>query len=460
MKSFPKGFWWGSASSAPQAEGAALEGGKSETIWDYWSKKEPGRFHKKIGSEDTSTFYKNWKEDIKLMKQLGHNSFRTSISWARLIPNGTGVVNPEAVEFYNNVIDELILNDIEPFINLFHFDMPMKMQDIGGWESQEVIDAYVIYAKTCFELFGDRVSKWFTFNEPLSNAIGGYLWDLAYPNVVDFKRTVTVMYNTVLAHSRAVTEYRPLNLSGEIGIILDHLPVYPRTISEDDSLAAKHAELFLNRFFLDPVTKGSIPEELIQILVKHGQFPEPKVDDSDIIKDGIVDLVGINYYYPFRVQAPDVDSISENSFTPECLFQEYEMPERKFNPHRGWEIYEKGIYDIAIKLKEQYANIPWFISENGMGVEGEDKFRNAKGQIQDDYRIDFVKEHLNWLHRAIEEGSNCKGYHLWTFIDCWSWTNAYKNRYGWYELDIETQERRIKKSGEWFTRVVTNNGIE
>ena len=164
---FPEGFWWGTATSGPQSEGAADIDGRKMSIWDYWYKEEPERFFDNVGPQDTSAFYANYKEDIKLLKETGHNSFRTSIQWSRLIPDGVGEVNQKAVDFYNNVIDELIVNDVLPIMNLFHFDMPMCMQEKGGWESREVVDAYAAFAKKCFELFGDRVKHWMTFNEPI-----------------------------------------------------------------------------------------------------------------------------------------------------------------------------------------------------------------------------------------------------------------------------------------------------
>lgn len=459
MKKFPDGFWWGSATSAAQAEGASLQDGKSPSIWDHWYSIQPTRFHNQIGCDTASTFYDNWKHDIALMKQLGHNSFRTSIAWSRLIPNGLGEVNPKAVTFYNQVIDELIENGIEPFINLYHFDMPMCMQELGGWESRQVVDAYARYAKICFELFGDRVSKWFTHNEPIVPVECGYLYDYHYPNVVDFKRAATVAHNTIVAHAKAVIEYRKLNLNGEIGIILNLTPSYPRSQNSADLLAASRADLFFNRSFLDPVTKGEYPQQLVELLKEYDQLPECQEGDLALIKQGTVDLLGVNFYFPRRVQTPRYAPHPTAPFMPDWFFDAYEMPGRKMNPHRGWEIYEQAMYDIGMNIKNNYNNIPWFISENGIGVEGEEKFK-VDDQIQDDYRINFVKDHLNWLHKAIEAGSNCKGYHLWTFIDCWSWCNAYKNRYGWIELDLATQQRRIKKSGHWFAQVSKDNGYE
>lgn len=455
---FPNNFYWGSAASATQTEGAAFINGKGENIWDHWFKAQPNRFHNGISATEASTFYQNYQSDIQLMKDIGHNSFRTSISWARLIPTGSGEVNQEAVDFYNGVIDELIKHNIEPFICLFHFDMPMVMQEIGGFENREVLDAYQYYAETCFKLFGDRVKHWFTFNEPIVPVEGGYLYDFHYPNVVDFKRAATVAYHTILAHAKAVKTYRKLGLDGQIGIILNLTPSYPRSDNEADLKASNICDLLFNRSFLDPAVKGSYPQALVDLLTEHDQLPDIQAGDCELIAEGKIDLLGVNYYMPRRVKARDNAVNPDAPFMPEHFFDYYEMPGRKMNPHRGWEIYEKGVYDILTNLRDNYGNLPCYISENGMGVEGEEKFL-VNGQIQDDYRIDFIRGHLSWLHQGIEEGANCIGYHLWTFIDNWSWSNAYKNRYGFYRLDLETQQRSMKKSGEWYAQVSRDNGF-
>ena len=456
---FPKNFWWGTATSGPQSEGASDVDGKSQSTWDFWYEKEPERFHNNIGPKDTSTFYSNYKEDIKFLKETGQNSFRTSIQWSRLIPNGKGEVNEKAVKFYNDLIDELIKNDIMPIITLFHFDMPMCMQKLGGWESREVVEAYAEYAKVCFELFGDRVKHWMTFNEPIVPVEGGYLYDFHYPNVRDGKRAVQVAYNTMLASAKAIQMYKSLNLDGKIGIVLNLTPSYPRDAENPEDLKASHiADLFFNRSFLDPSVKGEFPKDLVEILKENNVLPKVEDGDLEIIKNNVIDYLGVNYYQPRRVKAKESE-VDKTVFMPDWFFDNYEMPGRKMNPYRGWEIYEKGIYDIGINIKENYNNIPYYISENGMGVEGEEAYINSDGVVEDDYRIEFIKEHLKWLHKAIEEGSNCLGYHMWTFIDCWSWTNAYKNRYGLVALDLKTQKRTIKKSGKWFKELSQNNGF-
>lgn len=457
---FPENFWWGSAASATQTEGASDVDGKGKNIWDHWYKEEPNRFFDGVGPVNASTFYDNYKEDIALMKEVGHNSFRLSISWSRLIPTGDGEVNQTAVDFYRAVLQEMIDQDIEPFVNLYHFDMPMTMQDIGGWESRQVVEAFVRYASICFENFGDLVSKWFTHNEPIVPVEQQYMYGAHYPALVDFKKAVQAGFHSVLASAKATALFREKGYQGEIGIILNLTPSYPRSNHPEDLKAAHLADLFFNRSFLDPFVKGTFPADLVALLKEEDFLPEMEATDLEMIANNTVDLLGINYYQPRRVKAKENLPNPNAPFLPDRYFDHFEMPGRKMNPYRGWEIYAKGIYDILINVKENYGNIQCFISENGMGVENESRFLNENGKIEDDYRIDFYKDHLKWMHQAIEEGSNVKGYHVWTFIDNWSWLNAYKNRYGLISLDLDNDYKRtIKKSGEWYKELADQNGF-
>lgn len=457
MVKFPQDFYFGSATSATQCEGAASLGGKGKNIWDLWYELEPDRFWGGVGPENTSAFYQNYKEDIRLLKETGQNSFRTSISWARLFPEGKGEINREAVAFYTDLFTALRENEIEPFVNLFHFDMPAALQAAGGWESREVVNAYEAYARTCFELFGGIVKRWFTFNEPIVHVECGYLQNYHYPCRVDPKAAAVVAYHTALASALAVRAYHDMGQGGKIGIVLNLTPAYPRSSHPADEEAARIAELFQNKSFLDPAVKGSYDPYLIELLKKHGILPDAAAGDLEIIRSNTVDFLGVNYYQPLRVCAKASLPNPDAPFTPEYYFDHYEMPGRRMNPYRGWEIYPKGLYDIAVNIRDNYGNIEWMVTENGIGVENEERFKKD-GQIQDDYRIEFYRDHLTWLHKGIEEGSNCIGYHVWTFIDCWSWLNAYKNRYGLVELDLETQKRTIKKSGEWFRKLGEDKG--
>lgn len=459
MIKFPKDFYFGSAISAPQSEGNFENDGRGKDIWDEWFRIEPEKFFNQIGPDVTTSMYKYYKEDIQLLKKVGHNSFRTSISWSRLFPKGYGEINQTAVDYYKDYFKTLKDNGIEPFVNLYHFDMPLELQAIGGWENRKVVDYFVEYAKTSFKLFGDVVKNWFTFNEPIVHVECGYLSQFHYPMIVDAKKAVQVGYHTALASAAAIKEFKQLDTGGKIGIVLNLSPAYPRSDDKADLRAAQVAEAFQNKSFLDPAIKGTFNELLLDILKDHDLMPTYETTDLEIIKDNTVDFLGVNYYQPVRVKARDSVPNPSAPFLPTYYFDLYDMPGKMMNPYRGWEIYAEGIYDIAVSIKEEYGNIEWMITENGMGVENEDRFKED-GVIQDDYRIDFIKDHLTWLHKGIQEGSNCTGYHLWSGIDNWSWLNTYKNRYGLIELDLETQKRTIKKSGHWFNELLKNNGFK
>ena len=279
----------------------------------------------------------------------------------------------------------------------------------------------------------------------------------------DGKKAVQVAYNLNIASAKAIAKFRELGLDkdgGRIGTVLNLTPTYAASDSEDDQAAAHFAELWNNKMFLEPAIHGHFPEELEAVLEKDGVIWQTEPEDAEIFKHNTVDFLGVNFYHPNRVKAPDIAPNSVGAWLPSRYYDEYNMPGRRMNIDKGWEIYPEAIYDIAINIRDNYRNIPWFVSENGMGVSREERFMDESGQVQDDYRIDFIKEHLACLHRGIEEGSNCFGYHLWTPIDCWSWMNAYRNRYGFISNNIHTQVKTIKKSGEWFKQVTIDNGFK
>ncbi|KXT74031.1 Beta-glucosidase [Streptococcus sp. DD10] len=460
MVVFPQGFLWGTSTSGPQTEGRVENDGKGDNLWDHWFKEEKQRFYNGIGPDITSSFYKNWESDIDLLVETGHSIFRTSIQWSRIFPQGTGEINHKGVEFYRKVFEKIKEKEIQLMVNLYHFDLPFALQKEGeGWENKATVQAYEAYARFCFETYGDLVDRWITFNEPIVPVEFGYFYDAHYPHKVDASAAVKVAFHTQLASSLAVRACHEVNPTYQIGIVLNLTPAYPRSQHPADQKAARFAELFQAKSFLDPSVLGTYPRELVDILAEYKILPESNEEQLGIIRDNTVDFLGVNYYQPLRVAAPKYAIHQDAPLMPDHFYEPYVMPGRRINPHRGWEIYEEGIYDIAQNIKENYGNIEWFMTENGMGVEGEEKFRQ-EGMIHDDYRIEFVKDHLRVLHRAIQEGANCKGYLMWTFIDCWSWLNSYKNRYGLIELDLATQKRYIKKSGYWFKQLSQNNGFD
>ncbi|MEO2507790.1 glycoside hydrolase family 1 protein [Clostridium paraputrificum] len=459
---FPENFLWGSATSGPQSEGRFNK--KHDSVFDYWYDIEPDAFFDKVGPNVASNFYNSYKEDLAMIKEIGLNSFRTSIQWTRLIKDfETAEVDEDGVRFYNDMIDECLKNGLTPIMNLHHFDLPVELyKKYGGWESKHVVDLFVKFAEKAFELFGDRIKYWTTFNEPIVVVEGQYLYKFHYPCLVDGKKAVQVMFNINLASAKAIEAYRKGGYNkdgGKIGIVLNLTPSYQRSESKEDLAAAKFADDFFNNSFLDPAIKGKFPEYLVEKLTEDKVLWEATEEEMAIIKNNTIDFLGVNYYQPRRVKAKEEAYDEALGWMPDKYFDNYIMPGRRMNPYRGWEIYPEAMHDIAMNLKNNYNNIPWYISENGMGVEGEDRYKNEDGIIEDDYRIDFIKEHLEHLHRGIEEGSNCFGYHTWTPIDCWSWLNAYKNRYGYISVDLDTQKKTIKKSGRWIKEVTENNGF-
>ncbi|MFC6316052.1 glycoside hydrolase family 1 protein [Lapidilactobacillus achengensis] len=459
---FPDHFWWGAATSGPQSEGRFNK--QHVNVFDHWYDIAPEDFYNYVGPDTASDFYHSFREDIKLMKEVGLNTVRTSIQWSRLIDDfETASLNPDGVRFYNDVINEFIANDITPVINLHHFDLPVELYDrYGGWESKHVTDLYAKYAEQCFRLFGDRVKNWFTFNEPMVIVDGEYLYQFHYPKIVDGKKAVQVAYNLSLASAKAMAKYRGLdhNNAGKIGIILNLTPAYAASDDPADQAAAEMADLWTNKLFLDPAINGHFPEKLVTTLKQDGVLWQATPAELQLISEQTIDQLGVNYYHPFRVQRPEISPDSLMDWMPSKYFNNYEMPGRVMNVDKGWEIYPKALYDIALTVRDDYHNIPWFVSENGMGVSREERFMDANGVINDDYRIKFMHDHLTWLHKGIEAGSNCFGYHVWTPIDCWSWANAYRNRYGLISTNIHTQVKTIKRSGRWFADASKNNGFD
>lgn len=456
---FKENFMWGAACSGPQTEGS--EGKTADSIWEYDCTGQVEKYFDRVGNQTASSFYRDYETYIENMEKVGIKSYRTSIQWSRVICDCDGTVNREGVEFYHRVMDCLLAHGIEPMICLFHFDTPMFWMEKGGFENRDITDAFADYAQLCFEEYGSKVPYWSTFNEPVVVAEQGYLYQTHYPEVSDMKRAAQVAFHIQLASAKVIKRFRDMKMQGEIGIILNLTPSYmPEHAGEEDQKASERADLLFNRSFLDPSVKGSYPKELIKLAEEDGFLPIYEEQDLELLKGYTVDYLGVNYYSPRRVKGRSTPYRKEK-LMPEKYFETYTFEGMKMNSYRGWEIYEKGLYDIAINIRDNYGNIKWFVSENGMGVEQEERFKDDNGQIQDDYRIEFIKDHLRWLHKGVEEGSSCFGYHLWAAFDNWSWRNAYKNRYGLISVDLgQDCAQRIKKSGEWFLKLSERNGFE
>lgn len=457
---FPDNFFWGAALSGPQTEG--IENKANLNVWDTWYIEEPDRFYNRYSANVACDTYNRYKEDVALMQNVSLNSIRTSIQWTRLIKNlETNEVDEDAVRFYRDYFETMIAAGVKPFVNLYHFDMPDElMKKYGGFESKHVVELFVSYAEKCFELFGDIIEYWITMNEPVVPIEFGYWYDAHRPNKVDPKLGIQAAYYTLLAHSKVVSKYKEMGLRGEIGVVLNLTPAYPRSENELDVKAALECDAIFNKSFMDPVVLGKYNKIFSEIVVTNGIQPKKTEEEDELILTTDVDFIGLNYYVPRRVKARLTEVNKENPWFPEWHFEYYDLPGSRNNPHRdNNEIYPKAVYDIAKSVQEEYGNIKWYLAEIGISITKEEDLIED-GIVNDQFRTELLKEHLIYLHQAIAEGSNCFGVHQWTFIDNWSWLNSYKRRYGLYYLDLKTQERKIKKHALAYKEIIENNGFE
>lgn len=459
----PEDFFFGAAMSGPQTEGGWNVGGKLENLWDTWSNEDITAFHNQVGSYVGNDFMHHYEEDLQIMRDLGLSSYRTSIQWSRLLDRD-GAINPEGAAWYHELFRASREAGLEVFVNLYHFDMPTYLFRRGGWENREVCEAYANYAEQAMREFGGEVRCWFTFNEPIVEPENRYWHGGWYPCHHSFQEACTTQYNISIAHSLAVQRYRRLAEQGvlqegsRIGLICNFSPSYTKDDpSEADLEALRMADGLTNRWWLDLVTKGELPADVLDTLVSLGVEVPARPGDDAVLADGVVDWIGCNYYQPNRVQAP---SAARDEWGNPQFAEPYIWPDRVMNESRGWEIYPQGVYDFGMKCKEEYPDLEWFVSENGIGIEREHLNRGEDGRIQDDYRVEFVRDHLRCIARAIEDGARCVGYHYWGLIDNWSWANAFKNRYGFVEVDLtEGYKRRPKRSADWLRDVATTHVI-
>ncbi|AAT75784.1 beta-glucosidase [Mesoplasma florum L1] len=450
MLKFPKNFHIGASMSAMQTEGKGITE-IGDLTFDAYFKENPELFYHGVGPDLTSDITRHYKDDIEKFKYIGLDSVRTGFSWARLFPDGINL-NKEAVKFYHDYIDEYLKNDIEIIMTLFHFDMPLWAHELGGWESREVIEKFISYCEFVFKEYGSKINYFVTFNEPLVPVFEGYVGKMHYPAKDSPKEAVAQAYGIFLAHAKAVKLFKELKIDSKIGVVYNWNFTFPFSDSAEDKISAEIYDAYVNRGPLNIMYNGNINPIIIKTLEEYNITPFHTSEEIEIIKQTEIDFLGVNYYFPCRVKT------NENVKNRWALDQMHiEIPaDAKINPFRGWEIYPEGLYDISIAIKKELNNIPWYIAENGMGVENEDRFRNENGQIDDDYRIEFLETHMSELKRGLDAGSNCFGYHIWAAIDCWSFRNAYKNRYGLIEVDLKDQSRKFKKSAYWYKELIEN----
>lgn len=460
---FPKTFLWGGAISAEQSEGRGTTK-KAVTIFEHHFNNNPSDFHSSIGPLVTSDFMNNYKEDIKLMRKHRLNSFRTSISWARLFPEGDyNKPNLNAVKFYHDLIDECANNRIELLLTLYHFDMPMYALNKGGWESRDVWDDFLKYSQFVLNEFGPKVKMWTTMNEPWVPVQASYISGIQVPFVRDEQRAANVAYGIVMSHALVVNFFNDVIKSkypnNKIGGIFNSTIVYPKSNSLEDLKAANYLQMFQFTGMTDAMIGGKWTPEFVAWVKEMNIIPKNyQKEDLQTLSKIKLDIIGLNFYQPLRAEAPQKNS--KNLF--ETYFSYYKMPNRRENKFRGWEIYPEALFDTFQIMSERYGKeYEYILSEYGMGVENEENFRNEQGIIDDQYRVAFMKEHLHQLHEVMHKLKlNVIGAHTWAAIDCWSWNNSYKNRYGFIEVDLRTQKRKPKSSLIFLEELIKDGGFD
>lgn len=441
---FPKEFIWGTATSAYQIEGGFQEDGKGESVWDRFTHL-PGKIKNGDNGDVACDHYHRYEQDVQLLKDLGVKSYQFSISWPRIFPDGVGPPNPKGLDFYRKLIHRLIENGIIPMVTLYHWDLPQKLQDRGGWAVRETATYFKQYARYLFKELGELVPYWITINEPWVSAFTGYWYGGHPPQIKDLPTALLASHHLMLAHGMGVRAFKELGMKGQIGIKLNLNPVYPASEAQQDIAAAARYGEFLNGWFLDPILKGAYPANLTRWLADYVKNPDISKRDLEMIHAPI-DFLGINNY-----------SSTSVLYDPDKTPLQYAFANTgKPRTDSGWEIYPEGLYDLLIYLHNTYPGIKLAITENG------GSFRDVvdqDGAVIDHDRIRYLHEHLFQVHRALQAGVNLLGYYVWSFLDNFEWNLGYSKRFGLVYVNFVTQKRMIKASGAWYREVIQKNRI-
>lgn len=467
MKKLPKDFIFGGATAAYQAEGATNIDGKGRVAWDtyleenYWYTAEPA-----------SDFYHRYPVDLELSEKFGVNGIRISIAWSRIFPTGYGEVNPQGVDYYHRLFKECIKRNVEPFVTLHHFDTPETLHSNGDFLNRDNVQHFVDYAEFCFKEFTE-VKYWTTFNEIGPIGDGQYLVGKFPPGMhYDFEKVFQSHHNMMVAHAKAVVLFKEQGHQGEIGVVHALPTKYPFNPNDpEDVRAAELEDILHNKFILDATYLGHYSDKTMDgvnhILSVNGGKLDLREEDFEILEAAkdLNDFLGINYYMSDWMRGFEGESeITHNSKGNKggSKYQLKGIGQREYDvdvPRTDWDwmIYPQGLYDQIMRVKNDYPNYKKiYITENGLGYK--DEFVN--NTVQDNARIDYVKQHLEVIADAIEDGANVKGYFIWSLMDVFSWSNGYEKRYGLFYVDFETQERYPKKSAYWYKKLAETQIIE
>lgn len=443
-------FMWGGAVTSFQAEGAWDLDGKGKSIVDARPVRK-GTSNWEVAID----FYHRYKEDIALFKELGINSYRLSISWSRIYPDGEGELNQAGIDFYNKVIDELIANGIEPIITIYHFDLPLALKEkYNGFASRKVVDLYERYSRTLFENFGDRVKHWIAFNEINTARMRLVHYGAVRPeHISEDEFSSIIIHNVVMAHVKATKLLHELVDGGKMSGMVTYITVYPDTSSPEDNLAALKVKEKLNDMYFNIFSRGEYPSYYLAELMKKGIELPAEEGDLQEMKENTVDYLSISYYRSETVSATKegketllgIDNLVNNRY---LVASEW-----------GWAIDSLG-FRIALKEIYEKFNMPIFVVENGIGVREE---LNENNTIEDNYRIEYLKSHIEQMKEAVKEGVDVIGYLVWGPIDIISSAGEMSKRYGFIfvnrgEEDLRDLKRYKKKSFNWFNKVIKSNG--
>ncbi|XP_030526661.1 beta-glucosidase 13-like isoform X1 [Rhodamnia argentea] len=467
--SFPRGFLFGTASASYQYEGAANEGGRWPSIWDTYTHKYPGKIDDGSNGDVAVDSYHRYKEDVGIMKEMGLDAYRFSISWSRILPKGklSGGVNMEGINYYNNLINELLAQGIRPFVTLFHWDLPQTLEDeYDGFLSPHIVDDFQDYVGVCFEEFGDRVKHWITLNEPFSYSVGGYAIGLTAPGRCSKWQRLNctggdsgiepylVSHNLLLAHAAAVKLYRDKyqeSQKGKIGITLVSPWILPYSDAKHHKNAASRALDFILGWYLDPLSRGDYPHSMRSLVGE--RLPKFSLLQSAMLK-GSIDFLGLNYYTAnYAAYSPHMIGPSPSYLTDAHTNLSTMRNGIPIGPKAASDwlyVYPKGIRRLLLYVKKKYNDPLIYITENGI-----DEFNNEtlplEQQLVDNMRIDYYYRHLCYVLRAIKDGVNVKGYFAWSLLDNFEWNNGYTVRFGINYVDYKNGlKRHPKLSASWF----------
>ncbi|MEO0526283.1 MAG: GH1 family beta-glucosidase [Bacteroidota bacterium] len=460
MIHFPKEFIWGSATSSYQIEGAAMEGGRAWSIWDAHAH-FPGRTANNEHGDIACDHYHRYKEDVKLMADLGLKAYRFSISWSRIQPDGQGKVNQEGIDFYSDLIDELLKYDITPWVTLYHWDLPLALHtEKDGWLNPDITDYFARYADICFKHFGNRVKNWITLNEPWVVSILGYAKGVFAPGRKSKEEPYIVAHQLLRSHAKAVKVYREKYQNvqkGVIGITNNCDWREPLTDNPNDIEAAQRANEFFLAWFTDPIYFGDYPAVMRERL--GDRLPQFSAEDQEMLI-GSSDFFGLNHYSTLMASDAPNGLTSETGVYGNGGISEDQLVELTTDPEwkktaMNWPIVPWGCQKLLEWIADRYNNPPIYITENGCAFNDE----IHEGEVKDTDRIEFLEGYIAACHTAITNGVNLKGYFLWSFMDNFEWALGYSKRFGMHYVDYDTLERTPKNSALWYKEVIKNNGF-